>query len=358
MGKLLTYLLLFANAFLVGMLALSSYSPFLHPRCYPVVSCLGLVFPLFLAAVLGFFLLWLVVRRRYALLSLAGLLVCFPQIRTYIPVNPVSGEIPEGSVKLLSYNVMGFNAHEKKDGRNPVLSYLADSGADIICLQEYSVSGSAKQLTEKDVLTALKDYPYRSIHRAGSGGTSSLACFSKFPILSERPVGYESVSNGSMVYTLKMGADTLTLINNHLESNKLTKEDRGLYEDMIDDPDARKVKTRLRQFVRKFAEATSIRSVQADSVAGVIAGSRYSSIIACGDFNDVSISYVHRALTRRLNDAFTESGNGLGISYNQNKFYFRIDNILVSPDLKPYRCTVDDSIKDSDHYPIWCYLHK
>ena len=36
-----------------------------------------------------------------------------------------------------------------------------------------------------------------------------------------------------MKYVLNVNNDTLTLINNHLESNKLTKEDRGMYEDMI-----------------------------------------------------------------------------------------------------------------------------
>ncbi|MEG2150049.1 MAG: endonuclease, partial [Bacteroidaceae bacterium] len=56
--------------------------------------------------------------------------------------------------------------------------------------------------------------------------------------------------------------------------------------------------------------------------------------------------------------AFTQSGQGLGISYNQNKFYFKIDNILLSKNLKSYNCTVDNVIKDSDHYPIWCYIGK
>ena len=63
-------------------------------------------------------------------------------------------------------------------------------------------------------------------------------------------------------------------------------------------------------------------------------------------------------LTQKLDDAFTQSGKGLGISYNQNKFYFRIDNILISPNLKAYNCTVDRSIKASDHYPIWCHISK
>ena len=32
--------------------------------------------------------------------------------------------------------------------------------------------------------------------------------------------------------------------------------------------------------------------------------------------------------------------------------------ILISPNQKASNCTVDRSIKDSDHYPIWCYIGK
>lgn len=87
----------------------------------------------------------------------------------------------------------------------------------------------------------MKAYPYQSIHQQGKGDVQ-LACFSKFPILSIHPIEYKSNYNGSMRYVLNVNNDTLTLINNHLESNKLTKEDRGIYEDMIKDPNARKVK--------------------------------------------------------------------------------------------------------------------
>ena len=118
------------------------------------------------------------------------------------------------------------------------------------------------------------------------------------------------------------------------------------------------VQSGARLLIRKLAEASAIRAPQADSIAQEIAASRYPYIIVCGDFNDTPISYAHRVIEKGLNDAFTKSGRGLGISYNQNKFYFRIDNILASKNLKPYNCTVDRSIKESDHYPIWCYLKK
>ena len=252
---------------------------------------------------------------------------------------------------------MNFSNLEKKDGKNPILSYLVNSKADIICLQEYNAAQNKKYLTEADIKKALKAYPYYSVRRQNRSDVQ-LACFSKYPILSVSPIDYESTYNGSVKYVLAVNNDTVALINNHLESNKLTKEDRGMYEDMIKDPNAKKVKTGLRQLVKKLAEASAIRASQADSVNKAITESKYPTIIACGDFNDGSISYTHRILTQKLDDAFTQSGKGLGISYNQNKFYFRIDNILISPNLKAYNCTVDRSIKASDHYPIWCHISK
>lgn len=356
-GKIVSFLILAINAFMIGMLILTAYSPYFDPRIHPLASCLGLVFPIFLVVNLCFLIFWIIVNYRYALLPLIGFLICFPQIRTYIPMNFTTKSIPEESIKLLSYNVMSFSNLKKEDGKNPILTYLANSDADIICLQEYNAVEKTKYVTEKDIKKALKAYPYQSRSQQGDSDVQ-LACFSKFPILSAKAIRYQSSYNGSMKYVLKINDDTITLINNHLESNKLTKEDRGIYEDMIKDPNAQKVKSGLRQLVKKFAEASAIRAAQVDSVAGIIADSKYPTIIACGDFNDVSISYTHRILTQQMDDAFTESGRGLGISYNQNKFYFRIDNILISPNLSAYNCTVDRSIKDSDHYPIWCYIAK
>lgn len=87
----------------------------------------------------------------------------------------------------------------------------------------------------------MKAYPYYSVRRQNRSDVQ-LACFSKYPILSVSPIDYESTYNGSVKYVLAVNNDTVTLINNHLESNKLTKEDRGMYEDMIKDPNAKKVK--------------------------------------------------------------------------------------------------------------------
>lgn len=359
-SKIVAFLILAVNAFFAGILVLTAYSPHIDPATHPVQSCLGLTFPVFLAINFCFFVFWLIVRWRFIFLSLLAFALCYPQIRTYMPINFHSGKAPEKSIKVLSYNVMSFGNMKKEDGRNPIVDYILRSDADIVCLQEHVLwEGGKKHISPREVAEALRAYPYHAIRAVGQeGGNNKLACYSRYPILSTRVLDYESSYNGSVMYEIKINEDTVTLINNHLESNKLTKEDKVVYEDMLKDPNARKVKSGTRQLVRKLAEASAIRSAQADTIARAIAQSPHRYVIVCGDFNDSPISYAHRVISENLDDAFTQSGRGFGISYNQNKFYFRIDNILLSKNLKATNCTVDRSVKDSDHYPIWCYVSK
>lgn len=356
-GRLAVILILVFNLLIIGLLLFSAYSPYVDPRLHPMRACMGLTFPIFLVLNGCFLVLWLIFRIKLALVPFLAFLICFPQIRTYMPVNFRTADLPEGSIKLLSYNVMSFGGSKKEEGKNAVLTYLQESKADIICIQEFIVSADQKHVTQKDVDTALKAYPYKHIQKIGNG-YNGLACYSKYPILSAKKIKYHSDYNGSMVYEIKINADTITLINNHLESNKLTKEDKMVYEGMLRSPEVDKVKTGLAYLVRKLGEAQKIRADQACAVEATIKASVHPYVIVCGDFNDSPISYAHRIIEKDMDDAFTASGCGLGISYNQNKFYFRIDNILVSKHFKTFNCTVDHTIKDSDHYPIWCDICK
>ena len=348
------------NGLFILLLIAAAYSPYIDPTVHPIRSCLGLAFPVFLLTNIGFLLFWLLIRQyKVALLPLAGLLLCYGQIRTYFPINFHTNHLPEESLKILSYNVMHFNSGKKENGENAILTYLQNSGADILCIQEFTAH-SSPHLTQKEIDRALHDYPYHHIDRLGSSDISAnnIACYSKYPILSAQRLNYVSDCNGSMIYELKVGKDTLMLINNHLESNKLTRSDKAVYENMLTSPEKETVKSGLRLLIRKLAKASALRAPQADSIAHAVAGSRYRYIVVCGDFNDTAISYAHRVIAGQLDDAFSESGFGLGISYHQNRFLFRIDHILTSKSLQPYNCTVDRSVQASDHYPIWCYLAK
>ena len=353
-GKLLGYILLGANAVVAALLCFSAFSPHLNPQTSPVASCAGLFFPIFLTINVLFLLFWLFVYRRYALFPLLVLLVCWDSIQTYVPINWFQGSVPEGAIKVLSYNTRAFGekkAHTKEKP-NEVLEYLRNSDADIICLQEYIYGGKLKK---KDIDYALRDYPYKHYHSLGKG-RNGLGCYSRYPILSATPIKYETRVNGSIAYYIKVKDDTLVVINNHLESNKILGSDAEIFQEMVDAPNNENVPSGMKKLLKKLSEATVIRSKQADVLLETIRGLKGKKLVLCGDFNDSPISYTHHTLCDDLQDAFVESGNGLGISYNRNRMYFRIDHILASKDLRVYNCRVDDSIEASDHYPIWCYL--
>lgn len=355
-GHFFGWILLGFNGIFAALMILCAYSPYISPTLFPVLACSGLAFPIFFIANILWLFFWVIFHRRYSLLSLVSMFICYGAIRAYVPINLFQEAPPENALKILSYNVMGYNKSEPhtKELPNKILAYLSTSNADIICLQEamFNKWGSnhlSKEIIEKE----MSDYPYY-LHTAGNG--NAWECFSKYPILSEKKINYSSKGNGSIAYEIKVGKDTILLINNHLESNKLTTEEKTAYRDMIIDPEKQKFKNTSLQLLKKIAEAASVRAPQADTIAKIIKNSHHKYIIACGDFNDSPISYVHHTIGENLNDAFINSGNGIGISFNKNGFYFRIDHILTSKNIKTYKCTVDKSIKTSDHYPIWSFI--
>lgn len=317
-----------------------AYSPYVSPAVHPVWACAGLAFPFFFLLSILFLFLWLILRRWFVLLPLLTLWIGWGTIWTYCPVN--KSKTPDGNtIKLLTYNVLAF-----ADGKDSILTYLQESKADIICLQEC--------VLDKKVKDALSSYPYQ--RHTALAGESGIACFSRFPILSAERISYESINNGSMLYRLKLGADTLILINNHLESNKLNSEDKEIYNHLLKSPSQQNVEEGGKHLLHKLADAVRIRSVQADSVSSAISRNFSSYMLVCGDFNDSPISYAHRVIGTDLQDVYAEGGRGLGISYNRDHFYFRIDHIFAGSAFRVLQCKVDRSITASDHYPVWCIL--
>ena len=343
------------------LLILAAYSSYLDPEHFPILTNLGLGFPIILLVQIGLTIVFKIFKLNAFKFSLIALLIVSPQIYKYSPVSFFKSDPPKEAFKVMSYNVMGFAGLEKdKNGKNTILTYLENSNADIICLQEYNESSNNKYLTRKDILAALKAYPHYKINEVGGKSSNNkLALFSKFPITSSNKVSYKSSYNGSVAYILKINDSKFLVINNHLESNKMTKTDKVAYEKILNLENSKdKLLADTKGLASKIVQASSLRQEQAKSVDNYIQSAKLENIIVCGDFNDSPLSYTNRLLESRLTNAFVQAGFGLGISYNQNKFYFRIDNILISKNLKAYHCEVDQSIKASDHYPIWCYIAK
>lgn len=353
-GCLVRWVLFTLNILVAIGFLISAYSPYISPVSHPLWACAGLFFPFFLLANFLFLVMWICIKWKISIFPLLIFVAGWDSVWTYFPMR--SSNEPEGEViKLLTYNTQDISvrkSYEKKDG-NPVLNYLRESDADIICLQEFASNGVVKQ---KEIDQVLSVYPYHKSMRIKGG--SGLACYSRFPILSASILDYSSQFNGSVLYRLKVGKDTLVLINNHLESNKLNDHDKSVYNDILKSPREENVKNGGKYLLHKLADAVAIRAPQADSVAHAITVNRTRYMIVCGDFNDTPISYAHRVIGNGLTDVYAKAGWGPGFTYNENHFYFRIDHIFASNAFRVLKCEIDRSIRASDHYPVWCLLEK
>ncbi len=356
--SVLAYILLAVNGLFALLFLLTAYSTYINPVEHPTLSCLGLTFPIFLLIVCLFLIFWIFAHARFALLSVITLIVALPHILLYVPINFSSGRPEEGAIKVLSYNTMSLGGTTDNPNGSPVLQYILDNQANIVCLQEYSTYISKRESNKKQLAEIKKRYQYSSFDKVGNQHSlNEIAIYSEFPILSKKRIVLDSDYNGVVLYKLRVGNDTLYVFNCHLESNKLMMEDKVVYEQMLKEPNSGSIKKGVPQLLKKIGEAAAIRAKQADVLhQEIMELPKDSYILVAGDFNDSPISYTHRVISEGLYDTFVVSGNGLGISYNQHKLYFRIDHILTSKNIESYDCVVDRSEKVSDHYPISCYI--
>jgi endonuclease/exonuclease/phosphatase family metal-dependent hydrolase len=345
-----------ANIGTIAVMFLIGFSDYISPTAHPYLALLGLTFPALLIINAFFFIFWLVFCKRMAWIPIAGYLVCIVPVRQYFPIN-LPKSAPEGSIKILSFNVNGFcNTDAVEDGPHLIPQYIRESGADIVCLQEAIMDDVKKDSIDK----RLDNYEYNDTTRLAHSSlhNNCIGIYTHYPILSKERIMMKSKANGAVVYKLKIDGDTVIVINCHLESYHLSETDRKAYKNIIRKMGDNSVPVESRKLIDKMGDAIKVRGPQAIAVARYITKHKNESIILCGDFNDNPISYAHRIISKRLNDCYIRSGNGPGLSYNQKGFNVRIDNIMTSSDWQSYKCHVDNNFNISDHYPISCWIKK
>ena len=345
-----------ANVATVLLMLAAGYADHINPTSHPMLSNLGMLFPFFLIANLLFVFFWLTFKWKKLWIPILGYALAYLPITVYMPLNG-SKEIPEGTLKIISYNVCQYGGNYKyEQAFDTIYSYLKREDPDIVCLQE-DVDTWRRFVFQR----YQKTYPYNDtiILYNNSEGANGMGIHTRFPIIRREQIPYYSQghANGSMAWFLKVKGDTVIVINNHLEGTHLSKEDRSRYEEMIKGRMRRDtVKEESMHLLGKLGEASAIRAKAAEAIHRYIEDHRQYPIIVCGDFNDNPISYSRRTVAEGLKDCFAETGRGIGLSYNRKGFYFRIDHILCSDHFEPYNCKIDDEIDASDHYPIYCWL--
>lgn len=313
---------------------------------HPYLSLVTFTFPAALLLNLLFVILWLMIHYRWAWVPLCGLLSCWGYILDYCPMNmDDDDEIPASALKVVSWNTKGFGSSE---GRvDEAVECLKKMDADIICLQESTTSG----WKENGLLDEMAEMGYEHHNEKG------LTLFTRLHIVATDTIVYDTRSNGSRWYLLTRDRDTILVVNNHLESNRISAEIKEEYGRTIDRPEYDRVKESGRSLLPLVATSAHYRGNQTKALVQFLSEHEGRQVILCGDFNDTPISYAYQSLARRMDNVFRESGQGVGLTYDGKGFWVRIDHIFYAGGGKAYAAHVDRSVTTSDHFPIISWVN-
>lgn len=319
---------------------------FVSPSLFPRFSLLTLAFPVFLFVDVLFIVFWLLFHVRLIWVPIVGALVVGGYVLDYCPLRLNSNDHEGGDsiMTVISYNIGQVKNEEQ---RAELVRFLNVSDADIVCLQE---AGSNFLSNHKAWLDST------SYHILQSGG---MVFLSRFTILSDTiHIEFPTRSNHSLACWVDCFGDSLLLVNNHLESNHLSPEEKDDYAHAIKEPGREAIKNSSHQLMGKLSEAAAYRGVQTDTVCSFIDRYAGHSIIVCGDLNETPISYTYQQLASRFTSAYRQAGTGPGFTYTRRSFPVRIDHLFFSDHWTCTSCRIDRSISASDHYPVIVRLRR
>lgn len=256
------------------------------------------------------------------------------------------GKKTTNELKVLTYNTHAMMIGESLNSKLAMLQYINRLDADIVCLQEVLVYKSGQRLTLPMLREAMRQYPYTyyDFKHYNSRRQFGNVVFSRYPLIHKQTIRYESASNISSQCDVVVGADTLRLVVNHLESFKL--EDSDFHIDSLTSGNFKESSLN-----RKLTKTSQLRRKQVQQVRSAIRQSPYPAI-AVGDFNAVPLSLVYWTMNLGMRDCFAETSVGrYGTTYQRKGIGIRIDYIFCSRELVPLACRTEKK-HYSDHYPV------
>lgn len=324
--------------------------------CLFVLSFPGWIALLLLMTVLD--ALWC---RKALLAVVPTLVVCATAIYNFSPLN-ITGPSEKTyadcpKIKVLSYNVAGFHDNDSTytypGDFNRTIDNIIQADADIVCIQEaygiYSTPRNPVSREQLDTIHAMYPYIYTSCE--------SLLLLSKYPATPLATGHVDGKTNDIAVYRLEVEGVPVTLFNVHLESYNLRRNDKDLYQGITNlDKGGNSIRATLSgvksQLIGKIIHSAEARAVNADRLCSYIESLGGPNIIVTGDFNDVPGCYTLRQLAGHdLKEVYPQVGFGPMITFNADRFYFRIDHTLYRGALAPLSMT-RGRVPSSDHYPL------
>ena len=237
-------------------------------------------------------------------------------------------KIDDSDISLLTFNSHGFNGlrwTKNPVSSNKIIAFIKEQNADIVCFQEL----------DRIINRQLKNYPYK-YQTTSTNYRSKQAILSKYPIISNGSLELPNTLNNVIYVDVLIKNDTIRVYNLHLQSLKFRAG-------MLKREEPQRLFKRLDKSFQKQLEQVKLVLEHSRKV-------NYKKII-CGDFNNTQFSSVYKTIKGAMNDTFLEKGFGLGSTYNFKFLPFRIDYILVDPEIE-IKSHKNFDVQLSDHTPV------
>src|SRR2546421_2278003 len=222
------------NIIFAALFLLSCSNSFLSPKNFWFIALLGLVFPALLLLMIGFVVFWTLVRSKWAFLSLFLLVFGWFHIHAFYAFN-LSHRFTEnkqaGAVRMITWNVHYLDQmyrpnQQQQSQREPIINFLRQQDADIICLQEFFESDKPQYEANIESMKKELGTPYyffvddyhqpRNLYKVGP------IIFSRYPILQARRHEYLHSSlkavESLISADLSVNGDTVRVYTTHLQS--------------------------------------------------------------------------------------------------------------------------------------------
>lgn len=271
------------------------------------------------------------------------------------------------SYSLLTYNVRLFDLYNWLDGKawdewkertdngavlDSLKATIIKPNPDFICFQEYFSQDKGDYQIEKYFKKQGYRYSHLGYTLVNKPNKYGIATFSKYPIIRKETKFFRKsgLNNGILISDIKTTLDTLRLINVHLESYRLGKNDYK-YLNTISDSSLASIEAEpAKDLMKRIKGSFERRREQMNFLMDEIKNSPYP-VVLCGDFNELPNSYLYNSISKLLSDGFQEVGWGLGSTLTNNIPGLRIDYVFHSDEIKPVsHHTIKKEL--SDHYPV------
>ncbi|GAB3424346.1 endonuclease/exonuclease/phosphatase family protein [Niabella aquatica] len=348
------------NIIVAGAFLLACITPHTSPENWPLVALISLAFPFLLILVIVFLVWWLLVRRKWALLSGIVLILGSGEITDFFAFKFYASfkeSKNEGTIRIATWNVARFiemvrNNNMGSQTRYKMLKQIGQVNADILCFQEFSSSINPDWYNNIVAVSKGLGYPYYYFHHDLDGDRlfNGNVIFSRFPIVDTGMVRFPrpTLPEAIVFADIKVGKKLIRVHTTHLQSNQFRKEDLSKIQEIKGGKG--NILSNTRYILSKLSVAITHRSIQADMVHTIIANSPYP-VIFCGDMNDVPNSYTYKTVKGNMQDAFLQKGFGIGRTYTSLSPTLRIDYILADEHFNIGQCK-RVTTGYSDHYMV------